>query len=93
MGRPPARRFGIIDCMGIVAAAAVAVALARYHLGRIPIARRPGVAIAQVTQSVALPLSWMVVALSSVGRGPGRRRPRPPGLAACVGVIVATSIW
>ena len=78
--------------MGIVAAAAVAVALARYHLGRISIARTPGVAIAHVTRSVALPLSWMVVALSSVGRGPGRRRPRPPGLAACVGVIVATGI-
>ncbi len=28
MGRPSARRFGIIDLMGIVAAAAVAVALA-----------------------------------------------------------------
>jgi hypothetical protein len=89
MGRPSARRFGIIDCMGIVAAAAVAVALARYHLGR---DSTPGVATAHVTRSVALPLSWMVVALSSVGRGPGRRRPRPPGVAACVGVIVATGI-
>jgi hypothetical protein len=92
MGRPSARRFGIIDGMGIVAAAAVAVALARYNLGRSPIARSPGAAIVTVTRSVALSLSWMVVALSSVGRGPGRRRPRPPGVAACVGVIVATSI-
>jgi hypothetical protein len=92
MGRHSARRFGIIDWMGIVAAAAVAVALTRYHLGEIPIARRPGVAIAHVTRSVALPLSWMVVALSSVGRVPGRRRPRPPGVAACVGVIVATGL-
>jgi hypothetical protein len=31
MRRPRARRFGIIDCMGIVAATALAVALARYH--------------------------------------------------------------
>ena len=92
MGRPSARRFGIIDCMGIVAAAAVAVALTRYHLGRISIARTPGTAIAHMTRSVALPLSWMVVALSAFGRSPGRRRPRPPGVAACVGVIVATGI-
>jgi hypothetical protein len=91
------RRFGIIDGMGIVAAAAVAFALARYHLGRIPIAERPGMAFVHAARSVALPLSWMVAALSLVGRGPGRRRPMPPGVAAGVGVIVATcislSIW
>jgi hypothetical protein len=92
MGQPSARWFGIIDCMGVVAAAAVAVALTRYHLGRISMARTPGVAIAHVTRFVALPLCWMVVAMRSVGRGPGRRRPMPPGVAACVGVIVATCI-
>lgn len=70
MGQPAVQRFGMIDWMGIVAAAAVAVALARYRLGRVPIATRPRVAIAHVTRSVALPLSWMVAALSSVGRGP-----------------------
>ncbi|MGP0070211.1 MAG: hypothetical protein ACLQGP_42255 [Isosphaeraceae bacterium] len=82
MGRPSTRRFGMIDWMGIVAAAAIAIALAQYHLGRIPFERTPGVAIAHVTRSVALPLSWMVVALSAVGRGtagvgPGRRGWRP----------------
>ena len=34
----------------------------------------------------------MVAALGSIGRGRGRRRPRPPGVAACEGVIVATGI-
>jgi hypothetical protein len=92
MRRPSGRRFGIIDGMGIVAAAAVAIALARFHPARFPIARSPGTAIASVMRSAALPLSWMVVALSLVGRGAGRRRPRPPDLAACVGVLVATSI-
>jgi hypothetical protein len=86
------RRFGIIDCMGIVAAAAVAVALSRYHLERIPFATTPGVAIVRVTRSVALSLSWMVVALSSVGPRPARRRPRPAGVAACIGVLIATGI-
>lgn len=75
-----------------VAAAAVAVVLAQYHHHRISFATTPGEAIAHVTRSIALPLSWMVVALSSIGRGPGRHRPRPPGVAACVGVIVATGI-
>jgi hypothetical protein len=67
MGRRSTRRFGIIDCMGILAAAAVGVALTRHHLGQIPIAERPGMAIVRVARSAALPLSWMVVALGSVG--------------------------
>jgi hypothetical protein len=58
MGRRSARRFGIIDCMGIEAAAAVGAALARYHLGRIPIPERPGMAIVNLARCVALPLSW-----------------------------------
>jgi hypothetical protein len=87
-----ARPFGIIDCMGIVAAAAVAVVLARYHHHRISFAKTPEVAIAHVTRSVALSLSWMVVALSSIGPRPVRRRPRPAGVAACIGVSMATGI-
>ena len=61
------RRFGIIDFMGIVVAAAVAVGLSRYHLEQIPFAKSPGVATVRVTRSVVLSLSWLVVALSSVG--------------------------
>ena len=76
MGRRSARRFGIIDCMGIVAAAAVVAAPARYHFGRIPIAERPGTAIVNLARCVALPLSWSPRA-DSVPWDPGLSTRKP----------------
>lgn len=84
-------RLTILECMALTAAVGAGFWLARFTADEGPPSPDIRWVIARGSWAVALPMTWMLVALRLFGSHPARRYLfRPPGIVACIAVVVAS---
>lgn len=90
-GRKSIDRFTILDAMFLVVAVGVGFGIIRI-VGDDPFNRDIRWRIVRGSWAIALPVTWGLAALRLTrSHLPRRRRFRPPGTAACLAVVVASS--